>query len=81
VRRLNQQRAPEQRLRFRKKTMRAQDMLMALQRLLPPGFHVYVLFDSWYASHRLLKFCRRRDWHVICAIKSNRTLDDKKLSQ
>ena len=81
MRRLNQQRAPEQRLRFRKKTMRAQDMLMALQRLLPPGFHVYVLFDSWYASHRLLKFCRRRDWHVICAIKSNRTLDDKKLSQ
>jgi len=81
VRRLNRQRAPEQRLRFRKKTMLAQDMLMELQRLLPPGFHVYVLFDSWYASNRLLKFCRRRDWHVICAIKSNRTLDDKKLSQ
>ncbi len=81
VRRLNQQRAPEQRLRFRKKTMLAQDMLKELQRLLPPGFHVYVLFDSWYASNRLLKFCRRRDWHVICAIKSNRTLDDKKLSQ
>jgi Transposase DDE domain len=81
VRRLNQQRPPEQRLRFRKKTMLAQDMLKELQRLLPPGFHVYVLFDSWYASNRLLKFCRRRDWHVICALKSNRTLDDKKLSQ
>jgi len=42
---------------------------------------VYVLFDSWYAANRLLKFCRRQDWHVICALKSNRTLDDKKLSQ
>jgi len=81
VRRLNQQRTPEQRLRFRKKTMLAQDMLKELQRLLPPGFHVYVLFDSGYASNRLLKCCRRRDWHVICAIKSNRTLDDQKLSQ
>jgi len=81
VRRLNQQRAPEQRRRFRKKTMLAQDMLKELQRLLPPGFHVYVLFDSWYASNRLLKFCRRQGWHVICAIKSNRTLGDKKLSQ
>jgi hypothetical protein len=56
-------------------------MLKELQRLVPPGFHVYVLFDSRYASQRLLKCCRRRDWHVICAIKSNRTLDDKKLSQ
>jgi len=40
-----------------------------------------VLFDSWYASNRLLKFCRRQGWHVICAIKSNRMLGDKKLSQ
>ena len=28
-----------------------------------------------------LKFCRRQGWHVICAIKSNRKFDDKKLSQ
>jgi transposase len=27
-----------------------------------------------------LKFCRRQGWHVICAIKSNRTLDGVKLS-
>ena len=26
-------------------------------------------------------FCRRQGWHVICAIKSNRTLGEKKLSQ
>jgi Transposase DDE domain len=81
VRQLNRHRAPEQRLRFRKKTSLARDMLDGLQQLLPAGFQVYVLFDSWYAANRLLKCCRRQDWHVVCAIKSNRTLDDKKLSQ
>ena len=81
VRRLNRQRPPEKRLRFRKKTLMAQDMLAELESLLPSGFHVYVLFDSWYAGNRLLKFCRRHEWHVICAIKSNRLFDDTKLSQ
>ena len=81
VRRLNRQRTPEQRLRFRKKTMLAQEMLAEFQQLLPAGFQVYVLFDSWYAANRLLKFCRRQGWHVVCAIKSNRKLDDQKLSQ
>jgi hypothetical protein len=81
VRGLNRHRAPEQRLRFRKKTSLARDMLAGLQQLFPAGFQVYVLFDSWYASNRLLKFCRRQGWHVICAIKSNRMLGDKKLSQ
>jgi hypothetical protein len=81
VRRLNRERVPEQRLHFRKKTTLAQAMLAELQQLLPPGFQVYVLFDSWYAANRLLKFCRRQRWHVVCAIKSNRKLDDRKLSQ
>jgi hypothetical protein len=81
VRRLNRDRVPEQRLHFRKKTTLAQAMLAELQQLLPPGFQVYVLFDSWYAANRLLKFCRRQGWQVVCAIKSNRKLDDQKLSQ
>ncbi len=81
VRRLNRARDPEQRLHFRKKTTLAQEMLAELQQLLPAGFQVYVLFDSWYAANRLLKFCRRQGWHVVCAIKSNRKLDDQKLSQ
>jgi hypothetical protein len=81
VRRLNRQRMPQHRLPFRKKTSLARDMLEGLQQLLPAGFQVYVLFDSWYASTGLLKFCRRQGWHVICAIKSNRKLDDKRLSQ
>ena len=73
--------APKQRLHFRKKTTLAQEMLAGLQQLLPAGFQVYVLFDSWYAANRLLKFCRRQGWHVVCAIKSNRKLDNKQLSQ
>jgi hypothetical protein len=81
VRRLNRERGAEQRLRFRKKTTLVHEMLVELQRLLPSGFQVYVLFDSWYAANRLLKFCRRQGWHVVCAIKSNRMLDDQKLSQ
>ena len=81
VRRLNQQRVPAQRLRFRKKTTLAQEMLTELQQLLPPDLQVYVLFDSWYGSNRLLKFCRRQHWHVVCAIKSNRKLDNQKLAQ
>src|SRR6266436_4885334 len=56
-------------------------MAAGLQQLLPAGFQVYVLFDSWYAANRLLKFCRRQGWQVVCAIKSNRKLDDQKLSQ
>ena len=47
----------------------------------PMASRFYVLFDSWYASNRLLKFCRRQGWHVVCAIRSNRKLDDQKLSQ
>jgi hypothetical protein len=81
VRRLNRERVPSQRLHFRKKTTLAREMLGELQQLLPPGFQVYVLFDSWYAANRLLTFCRRQGWHVVCAIKSNRKLDDQKLSQ
>jgi Transposase DDE domain len=40
-----------------------------------------VLFDSWYTSHRLRKFCRRQGWYVVWASKSNRKLADTKLSQ
>jgi hypothetical protein len=80
VRRLNRQREPKQRLRFRKKTSLAQEMLADLQQRLPPEFQVYVLFDSWYAANRLLAFCRRHRWHVVCAIKSNRKFNGQKLS-
>lgn len=81
VRRLNRQRPKGQRLRFRSKYRLAREMLVALQAQLPPEYQVYVLFDSWYASNKLLKFCRRQGWHVICALKANRTLNGKQVRQ
>jgi hypothetical protein len=56
-------------------------MLVELATLLPKGHKVYVLFDSWYASKKLIKFCRRQTWHVICAIKSNRRINQVAVSQ
>ena len=81
VRRLNRKREKRQRLSFRSKYRIVRAILADLKQRLPAGFPVYVLFDSWYASNKLLKFCHRQGWHIICAIKSNRTLDGVKLSQ
>jgi hypothetical protein len=81
VRQLNRQRPKAQRLHYRSKYALTQEMLTSLKEQLPSGYRIYVLFDSWYASNKLLKFCRRQGWHVICAIKSNRLLNGKKLSQ
>ena len=80
VRRLNRRRGQGQRLRFRTKYRIVRTILKDLKQRLPAGFPVIVLFDSWYASNKLLKFCRCQGWHIICAIKSNRTLDGVKLS-
>jgi hypothetical protein len=39
------------------------------------------MFDSWYASAKLIKFINRQGkrWHVLCAIKSNRKFNGTKL--
>jgi len=79
VRKLNRHRAKDKRLRFRSKCALAQDMLAELFDLLPSGHQVYVLFDAWYASAKLIKFCRRHRWQVICAVKSNRRLSHKRM--
>jgi hypothetical protein len=81
VRRLNRERPVEQHLRFRSKYALARAMLVELSQLLPKGHKVYVLFDSWYSSEKLIKFCRRQKWHVICAIKSNRCIDKVRVDQ
>ncbi|MBN2005138.1 MAG: transposase [Anaerolineae bacterium] len=75
VRKLNRQRPRAQRLSFRSKYRIARQMLADLAPLLPPGWQVYVQFDSWYASTRLLKYVRRQGWHATCALKSNRKLN------
>ena len=75
IRRLNRERSAEKHLHFRSKYALGREMLLELVELLPKGLKVYVLFDSWYSSKKLIKFCRRQKWHVICAIKSNRRIN------
>jgi hypothetical protein len=79
VRQLNRKRQPDNRLHYRSKYALAQAMLTELARLLPKDYKIYVLFDSWYSSAKLLKFCRRQGWQVVCAIKSNRRIDKQRI--
>ncbi|RKY23525.1 MAG: transposase [Planctomycetota bacterium] len=81
VRRLNRRRPKGKRLRFKSKYHLAREMLEELYALLPEGYTVYVLFDRWYGSGKLIKFIRRQGWHVICALKRNRTLNDIRVAQ
>jgi len=81
VRRLNRERCAEKRLHYCSKYVLAREMLMELADLLPKGHKVYVLFDSWYSSRKLIQFCRRQKWQVICAIKSNRRIDKVRVDQ
>jgi DDE superfamily endonuclease len=81
VRRLNRHRSPEHRVHFRSKFHLARDILEALKPLLPAGWTIYVQFDSWYASEKLLRYVHRQGWHAVCALKSNRTLRGQRLSQ
>jgi len=75
VRHLNRKRSKDKRLHYRSKYNLARNMLMELEGLLPEDCQVYVLFDSWYASAKLINFClRHKHWHVICALKSNRKI-------
>lgn len=76
VRRLNRQRAKDQRLKFRSKYRLAREMLLDIVPLIPDGYTTYVLFDSWYASAKLIRLCKMRlGCEVICAVKSNRHVD------
>lgn len=81
VRRINRERTKAQRLAFRSKTHLACQILLELQPHLPKGWTVYVQFDSWYASERLLKLVHRQGWHVTCGLKCNRTLNGVRIDQ
>lgn len=81
VRRLNRRRSPADRLHFVSKFRLARRMLVALAPLLPPGWEVYVQFDSWYASARLLNYIHRQGWYSVCGLKSNRNLNGQRLDQ
>jgi len=81
IRQINRARKKGEHITFRNKPTIAKQMLKAIEPLLPPGYLVYVLFDSWYASADLIRWCRKRNWHVICRLKSNRNLDRVPLKQ
>jgi hypothetical protein len=81
VRSLNRHRDLGHHLHYRSKYALARELLVELAALLPKGYPVYVLFDSWYASAKLINFCRRQKWQVICAIKSNRRIDKQRVDQ
>jgi hypothetical protein len=78
VRRLDRQRTGADRLIYRSKYELAHQMLEEIRPLLPKGYRIYVLFDRWYASKQLLRFIRRQEWHVICALESNRVLSGQR---
>ena len=80
VRRINQQRSRKYRLQFQSKMILAKAMIEDLSLQLPPALRVYVLFDSWYASKKLIHFIRSKHWHVICALKNNRVFKGKRLT-
>ena len=75
VRRLNRQRTKEEELSFRTKIEIALYMLETIAPLIPSDYQVTFLCDSWYAAASILKWCRAQDWHVICRLKSNRSLN------
>jgi len=81
VRRLNRQREKGMRIPFRSKYRLARLILEQLRPILPQGWKVVVQFDSWYASARLVKYCRRHGWQVTCGLKHNRLLDGKRIDQ
>jgi hypothetical protein len=81
VRRLNRRRPREKRLHFRSKYRLARQVLEALKPLLPQGWAVYVLCDRWYTSRRLIRYVRRKRWHLIGTLKSNRKLSGVRIDQ
>src|ERR1700722_2755274 len=79
VRRLNRRRK-NTKLRYRSKLELAREMLQQVVSFLPRTNPVYVLFDSWYTSAKLVKWIRQQGWHVFAAIKSNRKVSGWKLT-
>jgi len=79
VHRLNRHRDSGQRIPFRSKSSLARLILEDLRPLLPKGWQVFVQFDSWYASARLLKYVHRQRWHTTCGLRCNRILNGLRL--
>jgi DDE superfamily endonuclease len=80
VRKRNRQRSGQNKLRYVSKLELTRQMLEQLRPLLPEGVPVYVLFDSWYTSAKLVRWIRNQQWHVLAGIKSNRKVSGCKVS-
>jgi hypothetical protein len=81
LRALNRGRAPHERIRFQSKNNIVRAMLNRIAPYLPPDWQIIVQFDSWYASHKLLKFVQRNQWQFTCGVKFNRKLNGERLDQ
>lgn len=80
VRRINRRRK-NNKLHYKSKLDLVREMLQQVLSYLPKTNPVYVLFDSWYTSAKLVKWIRQQGWHVIAAIKSNRKVSGQGLTQ
>jgi len=81
VRRINRSRPRDKRLRFVCKYRLARQILESCRQLIPTDVAVYVHFDAWYASARMLKYIRRQGWHATCRVRSNRQLNGQRIDQ
>jgi DDE superfamily endonuclease len=79
VRRINRRRN-NQRLRYRSKLELARALLQEIIAYLPADQAVYVLFDSWYTSAKLVRWIGEQGWHVIAGLKSNRKVSGRKMT-
>ena len=57
---------------FRKTTQLTADLIEEFQP--PEGVKVIVLFDSYYLCPTVVKACRKRQFHFVSTLKSNRNL-------
>jgi hypothetical protein len=80
VQKRNRKRSGRRKLVYKTKLELAQQMLEQVKAWLPQGIAVYVLFDSWYTSAKLVRWIRNQQWHVIAGLKSNRKISGCKVS-
>jgi len=81
VHRINRHRPQERRLRYMSKYRLARQILEACRQLIPTHVAVYVHFDAWYASNRMLKYILRQGWHATCRVRSDRHLNGQRIDQ
>lgn len=81
IRRINRKRPPNKRLSFICKYRIARQILEDCQRLIPHDMAVYVHFDAWYASGRMLKYIRRQGWHATCRVRANRNFNGQRIDK